>query len=229
MDFGKPALLTDRVAVFDDVFDADYAAELLDWVGSSGFQSVHAAPGGGRFWRIHDGAPLMGPRAPMPGPPVLDRFCKLVSSARDHEPLCAVVGEHAGVSFCPWVYPPGSGISLHEDKQGGAGSYIYFAHPEWRPHWGGLLCALDRETPSCTDLTPWLDDREESRRALSPGHGVFIFPKPNRLVLMAADVLHFMTRVQHTNRISISGFFTTQPPRAGGGFDTSQIVWLEPD
>jgi hypothetical protein len=229
MDFGKPALITDKVAVFDDVFDADYAAELLYWVSGSRFQSVHY-PTVSKVWRPHDGHPLTGPRAPMPGPPILDRFCALVQSAHEHEQVGAVVGEHASVSFCPWVYPPGSGLSLHADELGGAGSYIYFAHSEWRPHWGGLLCVLDRDTPSCNDLNSWVDDREEARRALSPGHGVFIFPKPNRIVFMAADAMHVMTRVERANRISIAGFFLTDPSNVDLQriTDPSQIKWLEP-
>lgn len=208
MNFDKPALLTDKVAVFDGVFDPDYTAELLDWVGVSNLQSVHHT-GVARVWRPHDGNPLGGQRFRMPGPPALNQFCALIQSARNHEPLHTVIGEHTSVSYCPWVYPPGSGLSLHTDDEGGTGSYIYFAHPEWRPHWGGMLCVLDRDTPSCGDLNPWLDDREEARRALSPGHGLFIFPKPNRLVFMAADAPHFVTRVDQANRISIAGFFTT--------------------
>lgn len=230
MNFDKPALLTDKVAVFDDVFDDGYAAELLNWVGSADFRGVHHTRFGvKKAWRNHDGGPLVGSRYPMPGPAPLDRFCRLVQSARDHEPLRPIVDEHAGVSFCPWVYPPGSSLSLHADEQGGAGSYIYFAHPEWRPHWGGMLCILDRGTPSCADLNPWLDDREEARRALSPGHGLFVLPKPNRLVFMAADALHFVTPVDRANRISIAGFFTTEPPQASGFLDGSQLTWLEPE
>lgn len=233
MNFDKPTLLTDKVAVFDDVFDPDYAAVLLHWIASAEFQSVHNTGSGvTKAWRTNDGGPLVGTRATMPeslvpGPLVLGQFCALIQSARDHEPLRAVVAEHAGVTFCPWVYPPGSALSLHADAQGGAGSYIYFAHPEWRPHWGGMLCVLDRDTPSCGDLNPWLDDREEARRALSPGHGVFIYPKPNRLVFMAADALHFVTKVEQTNRISIAGFFHEKTP-AYGRPATAQLTWLEP-
>lgn len=230
MNFDKPALLTDKVAVFDDVFDDDYAAELLSWVGSVGFKGVHQTHFGvTKVWRTHDGVPLMGSRTPMPGPAPLDQLCKLVQSARDHEPLRPMVGAHVGVSLCPWVYPPGSSLSLHTDEPGGAGSYIYFAHPEWRPHWGGMLCILDRNTESCSDLNPWLDDREEARRALSPGHGLFVFPKPNRLVFMAADAPHFVTPVDRANRISIAGFFTTEPMRTAPFFDKNQITWLEPE
>ncbi|HEX4395450.1 MAG TPA: 2OG-Fe(II) oxygenase [Mycobacterium sp.] len=226
MNFDKPALLTDKVAIFDDVFDADYAAELLDWVESSGFKPVHF-PTVSKPWRPHDGAPLMGPRLPMPGPSTLERFCALVQSARDHEALRAVVDEYEDINFCPWVYPPDSGLSLHADEGGASGSYIYFAHSEWRPHWGGMLCVLDQETPSCTDLNSWIDDREEAARVLSPGHGLLIFPKPNRLVFMAPDALHFVTQVTQSNRISIAGFFTTNPPLPEVTFDTSQITWRE--
>ncbi|HEX4395449.1 MAG TPA: 2OG-Fe(II) oxygenase [Mycobacterium sp.] len=231
MDFNKPTLLTNKIAVFDDVFDLDYAAELLRWVGSSKFQDAHC-PVVAKPWRPADGRPLTGTGQPMPGPPVLDRFCTLVQSVRDHEGLRVLVDEYEDVSFCPWVYPTGGALSMHADEQSlltMAGSYTYFAHPEWRPHWGGMLCVLDQETPSCTVLNSWIDDREEANRALSPGHGRFIFPKPNRLVFMAPDALHFVTRVQQANRVSITGFFTSTPPLAAPKFDTSQIEWLEPD
>jgi hypothetical protein len=228
MDFDKPALLTDKVAVFDDVFDADYASQLFNWISSSTFQNVHVTTVS-KVWRPHDGFPLTGQRAPMPGPRVLDRFCTLVGSAHEHELLKTVVDDHEFVNFAPWVYPPGSGLSLHADEPGGAGSYIYFAHPEWRPHWGGILCVLDRDTPSCGDILPWLDDREEARRALSPGHGLFIFPKPNRLVFMAADALHFVTKVEGANRISIAGFFVTEPLSESMFPNARQATWIESD
>ena len=227
MSLDKPALITNKLAIFDDVFDADYAAELLNWIGESRFQPVHF-PVVMKPWRPHDGAPLMGPRLPMPGPAVLDRFCKLLGSARDHEPLRAIVQEYDDINLCPWVYPSGSGVSLHADEGGGSGAYIYFAHPEWRPHWGGMLCVLDGDTSPCTDLNSWIDEREEAKRTMSPGFGTLIFPKPNRLVFLASDALHFVTHVEGANRVSIAGFYTTNPSLPEVKVDASQVAWREP-
>src|SRR5262249_27910843 len=49
-------------------------------------------------------------------------------------------------STTAWIYPPGTGLSMHDDGAGVyAGAYVYFASPLWRPHWGGLLMVLDDE------------------------------------------------------------------------------------
>ena len=94
----------------------------------------------------------------------------------------------------------------------------FLAHREWNVHWGGYLLVLDSRTPAPTysnDLlgphVSWIDDASENSLVLDPGFAQCIFPKPNRLVLIAPDAQHLLSRVdvnagQHP-RISVAGFF----------------------
>jgi Rps23 Pro-64 3,4-dihydroxylase Tpa1-like proline 4-hydroxylase len=89
---------------------------------------------------------------------------------------------------------------------------VYFLHPEWRLHWGGLLLVLDDETEGEDPATegivcPWLLDDDENRRVWSPGYGRVILPKPNRMVFLSREAQHSVTAVTQGVRLSVGGFF----------------------
>jgi hypothetical protein len=118
------------------------------------------------------------------------------------------------LSLTPWIYPVGSGLSLHKDGAAYSGAFTYFAHPEWRLHWGGHLLVLDPRTPvrgRQPEAPPFFDDRAESRRAFDPGFALTVFPKPNRIAFLPPGALHLLTRVDanagQAARVSVAGFF----------------------
>lgn len=125
------------------------------------------------------------------------------------------------VSAAPWVYPMGSGLSLHADSQRYSGSYVFFLHPRWGLHWGGYLMifnparyAVSPTTPYSEGFVlPWLSDDVETRTFADPGLAVSVFPKPNRLVLISRNAYHMVSRVDvnagQNPRVSIAGFFHT--------------------
>lgn len=92
-----------------------------------------------------------------------------------------------------WIYPPGSGLHYHNDGIY-AGSYAFYIHEEWDETWGGELL-----------IRPDNDDLG----------GQFIIPKPNRLVLIAPNILHSINpvhlRAGNRHRQSLAGFLHVNP------------------
>jgi Rps23 Pro-64 3,4-dihydroxylase Tpa1-like proline 4-hydroxylase len=130
--------------------------------------------------------------------------------------------EHFSVTG--WMYPPGTGLSMHDDGSGVySGAYVYFMNPVWRPHWGGLLVVMDEEANkkvfeyrSNVDeidyyKRKWLHANPLDDMLMDNGLSQCIFPKRNRIVFMANDAYHMVTRVNEqvgdNLRMSLAGFF----------------------
>jgi hypothetical protein len=237
-----PVLKSDQVLVYDDVLPPDRCAALFRHLNGLRYASVHTGHWH-KVWRLHDGNPLTG-RATWfrPGPPTTTTTAKartpqyptdtpvddlvewIAERLPEVEPVVGAPGAWDTVSLAPWVYPAGSGLSLHQDGASYTGAFTYFAHPCWKLHWGGCLLVLDPATPARNptkgELTPaFLDDEDETRRAFDPGLAQAILPKPNRIVFISPTAQHTLTRVDPTAgqaaRVSIAGFFH-KPDRPQG-------------
>ncbi len=128
------------------------------------------------------------------------------------------------VSSTCWVYPHGTALSMHDDGSGVyTGAYVYFLNPTWRPHWGGLLVMMDEEANKIIyDHREKIDQLDYYKKKffhangldemlVDHGFGKCIFPKGNRIVFIANDAYHMVTRVNEAAgdnlRMSIAGFF----------------------
>lgn len=235
----EPSYRSNNVLVYDDVLPGEAFSKLFRHLGSLNYTSVHRE-GWRKVWRLHDGNPLRGRTAwyrPGQNVPSADVYPtgsavdELISWVADRKDDITEVTGTAGtewtrLSFTPWIYPVGSGLSLHQDGRTYSGAFTYFAHQEWRLHWGGHLLVLDSRTGSRGANSDWggpvaFDDRQESLRAFDPGFALTIFPKPNRIVFLSPRALHLLTRVD-TNagqqaRISVAGFFHRGTPLPGTG------------
>ncbi len=127
--------------------------------------------------------------------------------------------------FCrPYLYPVGTGLSWHSDgREDIAGAYVYYAHPEWKAHWGAELLIdgsdfRDFDYPeykmydgSMERLGTHLDSSVISDAIMKQATGYYILPTPNRFVLLRRGVLHRLNPVQLSAgdhvRASITGFF----------------------
>lgn len=218
-------LSTEQIAVYDEFLPQGAFEALLPYVATAGLEIVHR-DNWAKVWRLGDGFPLQGtrmstyrtdtslyqpdekPRYPTGTP--IDAFTEAVDR---------VIG--AGLTrltVSPAVYRQGCGLSLHRDRFGYSGSYTYFIHHDWNFHWGGHLLILDRRTEDPDgDGNPhdlhFLSDERQNRVATEPGIAVCILPKPNRLVFIAPEAHHMITRVDANAgdraRVSLVGFFTT--------------------
>jgi 2OG-Fe(II) oxygenase superfamily len=118
-------------------------------------------------------------------PPQLRLLSEKLAALMRNPPI--TIDPWTGFTQSRWVYRAGTGLEWHSDR-GWLGGYIYFAHAQWRASWGGeLLVATDAA-------------RTE---------GVFLSPRPNRLVLLRGGTMHCVKKVESTAalRASVSGFF----------------------
>lgn len=237
----------EQIAVFDDVLPAPVFADLLQWANAQDYRPVHHGSWR-KVWRLHDGMPLSGSvlwhrrGAPSKGSGglAIDVFIdRMRLLAERVSSLVGAAGDWEGFSVTPWVYPSGSGLSLHADTSRYTGAFTYFLHPEWHIHWGGMLVVLDPRTSqqSPSDVhaihPPWLSDASEQSRVWDPGLGRVILPKPNRVVFIGPQSEHLVTRVDPTAgqnaRISLAGFFHKVLPDEGGTRPIPRDITSAPD
>ncbi|MEW9891469.1 MAG: 2OG-Fe(II) oxygenase [Candidatus Symbiodolus clandestinus] len=136
-------------------------------------------------------------------------------------------------SLTTFLYPAGSGLGWHEDDAEYKGAYIFYAHPEWKPSWGGELFLIDTPVNSSAGLSENTYNASEEvlrmsgitggavgpefgwtireRNINDSGVGVFIYPKPNRLVVIKPNYSHCIKKVEANAgdnlRCSVAGFF----------------------
>ena len=109
------------------------------------------------------------------------------------------------------VMPAGSKICYHCDSHS-RGSFTYYPHQEWSSNWGGEM--LVSQAKSRNRFSDTFDFIEENDWLKQLSMGIFIEPKPNRLVLLAPGFAHMVCRVDpdagdHV-RASIVGFLMQQ-------------------
>lgn len=223
----KLVVATPQVVVYDDVMDENAFAALWRWVQMEEYALSHTAKWY-KVWRATDGQPLMGHEmlnSKRPFHNGMDIAAHYITEIAKHHP------QHCGqqdkdwneIIFRSYVYPRGTKISWHNDV-GYVSAALFYTHPKWSPQWGGELYV--GEVPENYDKTTqevgphlthdWWDGFLGER-----GIGMYIQPKPNRLVLMPAGVWHMISRVDpdagDNNRCSVVGFFKNKPAPTPAG------------
>jgi hypothetical protein len=116
------------------------------------------------------------------------------------------------------IYPQGTGLSWHRDGSRYTGAYIYYGHDEWNVTWGGEFLVQDEaisqeqnEALRKKSTLHQFDNRAENEQLLARGMGMYIMPKPNRLLVVAGGNPHAVTQVNRSagNRVraTVGGFF----------------------
>jgi hypothetical protein len=184
------------------------------------FQRTAAAPAGASEWnrvyRLMDGeepassqSRLRHPRLQdgtnaSPAPPALRLFSDTLLKTMMHEPPPIAVPLWTGFTQSAWIYRRDMGLEWHSDT-GWLAGYIYYAHPAWRASWGGELLVADNPAESGPGETRSVVE------AVCESGGVFIYPRPNRLVLLRGGTMHCIKKVESAAgsafRASVSGFF----------------------
>jgi hypothetical protein len=232
-----PVLRQDGLAVVDGVLAEPGLRRLRRYVSTVDYRGVHSQKWD-RVWRLWDGAPQRGQSvyfdpdrvfgwkgATYPTSTAVDGLIDEVRQmAASHPDICGVEGiDWLGLYLCPWLYPPGSALSLHQDAVTYSGSFTFFVHSRWSVHWGGELLvypaasawpAAPRDAPGLSADEPWMSDDADGDVDGS-GIATAISPRPNRLVLIGDARPHRIARVDalaggHV-RASISGFFLRAP------------------
>lgn len=126
-----------------------------------------------------------------------------------------------------YLHPPESGLDWHDDEGRFAGAYSYYVHPRWHASWGGELMVIEDEIsrallPDKQQMTggevrtvaaTWdvIDKEDLSTTLMTHAKNTgFVFPRPNRLVIMRGGLWHKVAVVKRNApiaRCAVAGFF----------------------
>ncbi len=234
--------------VIDDFLGRAEAKGVWDYFAQTSFSTIHD----GRWKRIYgmiDRVVLRGPdlryrpSAPPstrePLPPQINPLAEALTTEPRSAAFLRSCAAWNQVSFQAYIYPQGSGLRWHLDGPRAA-AFIYYAHPDWHPNWGGELLlspgsggedALPAPAASAGDFSSFYSDFD-ARALLWRPEGGFVFPAPNRLVLIRGGTPHAIKRIEpaagEAFRASIAGFFSCAPPEAGDQVQFQQSAGAPP-
>jgi hypothetical protein len=220
--------LEEGLTLIDNLLSPENFKSLHSQMTGDNYRSVHQGGYWNKVWRLWDGDPVRGttvlfnpPSNLNLGVPIyptntpMDIFIDALREATKAYPE-AVGSEEVNwseIDLCPWIYPPGSGLSLHWDTDRYIGGFTYFLHNQWGTHWGGELM-VGASRPLHMEPEDFLTENGNENSEDS-GVGLYIRPKPNRLVLIGPDRPHRVARVDANAgthvRLSIAGFFLRHP------------------
>ncbi len=219
--------------VFDDVLSDHDLQKLWEFVNIFPYERTDAILWQ-KAWSIADGAILRGPQwiarapnwtleppirpnkelRPFPAdPPALVKLLEKVREACASNPDLPHI---TGAALSPYVWPPGTSIAWHSDgmtldAQGArkVGAFTFYVHKTWNCEWGGefLVADIDSDAEGISSA-PSFDNSALSERIMSAGHGAWVAPKPNRLVVNPSNMLHKVTKSTPAAapRLSIQAF-----------------------
>ncbi len=157
--------------------------------------------------------------------PFMEKLIEFISDGS----TCLPQAQFDKITCMLHVYMSGAELSWHRDGALGGGAYSFYVHNEWKHTWGGNLMVADSETKvqyhgpldgtSLEDMIgrdygfrsrTW-DLSTESKDTLTPGHGRYFAPVPNRLMITTGETTHKVERVDlsagENSRRSLTGFF----------------------
>ena len=243
VSFGPRKVFESRQAViFDDFLPEDVYNAVNAFALTSDYERINTSGKSVRAWHVHDGFPLRTSKNVFyyaqqmehpnraehayPSNTPIDKFIEqvLVAQPQVEHIIGAQTRDWEHFSVTGWMYPHGTGLSMHDDGSGVyAGAYVYFLNPTWRPHWGGLLLLADEEANRRVHeyrakvdqmdyyQRKWLHANPLDEMLVEQGFAQCVFPKRNRMVFIANDAYHMVTRVNEQSgdnlRMSLAGFF----------------------
>jgi len=205
-----------RVVVYDNTFSPAEFQLVWDHVRSEPYGS----PSQSRWekvWHLNDGSPVMSRSRQYSQRPFHNVFdvvmTRFISVLHENEALVGREGvDWEDFSLTTHIYQRGTKISGHRDAGRYAGSCLVYIHPEWSSFWGGELFIPEEGHDSTTLESVPMNQFEDGNDRRPPGSefGLYIVPRPNRLVLTAPDTYHYTSRVDpdagENLRCSINGF-----------------------
>lgn len=209
-------------AVVDEVFAQENFDAIWRWFNNSDF-AYRSSGGWQKVWKLTDGQILSGPpyyHAKAPFNCEMDWIHQtILGMARQHfQDIVGVEGKDwYDISLTPYIYPPGTKISWHDDY-GYSGACIFYPHKEWSTHWGGELFVAKTPKPEEIpgfQVTDVVDRQYQSTLLNYYGMGVYLSPLPNRMVFTSGKTWHSINRVDTTAgdhcRCSVVAFFHRIP------------------
>lgn len=208
--------------VYDNVLLDTEFSELFDWYNTIPLVNKVAQGLWNKTWSLRDGNILVGqerhwlagsiPELPdydLPLLPYIKQVTNVITTSGlfDDE----IIFDFTMTPFC-WA--PGTGLSWHNDSNY-LGAFTYYCHNYWNPEWGGEFLTVEADDYILNDkkAVNWkvFDNHELHNLILDHGHGHFIHPKPNRLIINkggARGILHKVARstIESNPRLTLQGF-----------------------
>ena len=148
----------DGFIVIDDFLDFDLFNKLYDFVCMRDYKHINTEGKVAKVWRLRDGFPLRSVDSyfksyekksikqnwEFPVNNVFDEFADAIhgSLANLNQYIGSSGQQWNRFSVTSWMYPKGTGLSLHEDSGPYSGAYTFFMNKSWNIHWGGQLMIL---------------------------------------------------------------------------------------
>jgi len=168
------------------------------------------------------------PRRQYPTGTALDRLLEKILSTKFYRQNFA--RSCKSMTARSYLHQQGASLDWHNDAGRFAGAYAFYCHPRWHASWGGELMLIEDDIPD--DLLPEREIMEDGeivrRRNWNVIHKEdlsellferttstqFIFPVPNRLLIMRRGLWHKIGLVKNNApfaRCSVAGFFLPDP------------------
>lgn len=213
-----------HVVINDFLSPSQFQTLWAYFVGAS-FRGVHQVARK-KVYRLYDGEPFAAEQfyrdrctdaEELPLPLAIQAFYDALINNVDFSEFASSIGPWDSISFQAFAYPINTGLNWHIDR-GRLFGFVFYAHPMWRPSWGGeLLIADDQQDlvrrSSTSDLDTFLQFYKGADELLNGGGAVgrFISACPNCLVLIRGGVPHCIKKVEIAAgegfRASLVGFF----------------------
>jgi len=237
----KKVFESKQALVYDDFLPEDVYEKIYAFALKTDYEHINTKGKVSRAWHVHDGFPLRsllnlfyypeGIQKPQgdyvyPTKTHMDEFMDHILAMQSHiEHFVGKMGKDwSHVTATNWIYPHGTGLAMHDDGSGVyTGAYAYFLNPVWKLHWGGLNLMIEdegnklvydyRNSHDQMDFynRKWLNANSIDELLMEHGFARCIFPKRNRIVFIANNAYHMVTRVNEqcgdNLRMSIAGFY----------------------
>ena len=210
-------LNTPEVIVIDDFLPIDIRDRILNQVQVDKWDTTQADD---KFWHMTDGVNYKGLKRYRSDMPFkdnydlwFDHFSEFLNTTEDINHIVPGIDEGIfDIALRCHAYPVGSKNPWHFDL--GFSTYTYYLHKNWQANWDSTLLVLPEGSVEFDQVLPLMTgtkhydsyaeigspmemfaQSEKLKSVIDKGLGTFISPKPNRLVLIKAGVVHGINRV----------------------------------
>jgi hypothetical protein len=199
--------------IVDDFLPQDAWDKLYNQVQADRWQQTEVDD---KYWHMTDGSNFKNKKRWLSEAPFNDNFDIWVEHFSKFLDTCedvkSYVKDYEEYAIRCHAYPVGGKNPWHHDL--GFTTYTYYLHKHWQINWDSTLLIvpyssveyiqrlqLDPNTKhydsyaSFNSPMEMFQQREHYQSIIDYGMGMFVSPKPNRLILINKDVVHGITRV----------------------------------
>jgi Rps23 Pro-64 3,4-dihydroxylase Tpa1-like proline 4-hydroxylase len=219
---------TPEVLVVDDLLPKDAWDKVFNQVQVDRWRPSEVDD---KYWHITDGFNYKGQKRHHSERPYNDNsevwfehFTKFLDTCPESKNFAK---DYKNFAMQCHAYPVNSKNPWHHDL--GFTTYTYYLHRHWQINWDGTLMIIPLaagvkyqqelellknsvQYDSYKDVAPMemFEQSSKFQSIIDHGLGIFVSPKPNRLVLINKNVIHGITRVDpdagQNSRVTLTGF-----------------------